>query len=105
MKPEKPYLGTIQVPVDVLQCLAKRRLTNSEARVLLAVCALAEKRPGVCQATIKQLGWVMGTNKDIATALVRHAIRKRLVTCNKSGLGPLTRVYQVQPPTAWAVPG
>ena len=105
MKPKKPYLGTIQVPIDVMLCLSKRRLTNAEARTILAVCSHAEKTPGVCQATIDDLAKTMGTNADIAKGLIRHAIKKQLMTRGTSGLGPLTSVYHVQAPSTWAVPG
>ena len=105
MKPKKPYLGTIQVPLDVLLCLSKRRLTNSEARVVLAVCSLAEITPGLCQATIEQLAKIMGTNRDIAATLVAHAIAKNILAWRASGLGPLTKKYQVQAPSFWGVPG
>jgi hypothetical protein len=105
MKPITPYLGTTQVPNDILAMLARRRLTNSEARLVVAICCHSEKTPGVAQVTIDDLAVTLRTRREVADDLVSHAIKKNIVKRGNSGLGPHTHILTVNAPSTWAVPG
>ena len=105
MKPTKPFLGTTQVPNDVLAALAKRRLTISEIRIISAVCLNAQKTPGQAMVTIADLAKTMRTRKDRASTLIQHAMDKNMITISSSGVGPGTRSFVVNAPSTWNMPG
>ncbi len=103
MIPSKPHLGTIQVPLAVLQALSKRRLTTSETRVIMAICAHTKTDPGGGIVTYESMAWALGTDEDQAENLIHHAIGKGIVRLVKKSKGTLKLV--VQPKSKWRVPG
>ena len=105
MKPTKPFLGTTQVPNDVLAALAKRKLTISEIRVVMAVCISAKETPGEAMVTIADMAKTMRTRKERASTLIRHAMNKNILSLSASGLGPGTKSFVINAPSTWNVPG
>lgn len=105
MKPLKPYLATIQVPLDILFALSKRKLTNAESRIVMAVCASTETIPGRALVTLETLAKTLGTRKEIAHDLARHAEAKNIIHITKSDEGHKAWVLSVNPPSLWCVPG
>ena len=105
MKPTKPFLGTTQVPNDVLAALAKRKLTISEIRVVMAVCVRAQKTPGRAMTTIGALAKTMQARKSKASDMLRHATNKNILSTTSYGDEPGARTYVVNAPSTWNVPG
>ena len=105
MKPLKPFMGTTQVPNDILSALAKRKLTISEIRVVMAVCKNTIETPGEAMVTIADLAKTMRTRKERASTLLQHAKNKNILSVGTSGIGPGTRTFVVNAPSTWNVPG
>ena len=105
MKPTKPFLGTTQVPNDILATIARRQLTISEIRVIVAVCANAQKTPGQAMVTIGNLAKTMHARKSKASAMLRHAMNKNILSISSYGEGPGARTFVVNAPSTWNVPG
>jgi hypothetical protein len=105
MTPVRPFIGTIQVPTNILTELAKRKLTYSETRVVVAICCHAHLTPGRCQVSIQTLAKTLCTRKAVALDMVNHAVSKGIIQMNKSTMGTTSVVLCVIAPGELAVPG
>jgi hypothetical protein len=108
MKPSTPFKSTTQVPDPVLFALTKRRILNTEARVILAICALSEKTPGKAVISYRQLAEALGTTPDRAIDLASGCLARNLIQVQHTSTGMKTltpHVFRVNSPSTWNVPG
>ena len=105
MNQTKLILGTTQVPDAVLSALAKRKLTNSEIRIIMAICAKSTTRPGRALVSMETMARVLGVRKETACDLVQHAADKNIIKLEKSNAMGQAFVMSVADPSGWAIPG
>lgn len=108
MKPSTPFKSTTQVPDNILFALTKRQILNTEARVILAICAHSEKIPGKANVTFDQLAHTLGEPTARARQMIdgcvsRHLVNVQTVTTGPSGMTP--NIFRVNSPSMWNVPG